>query len=228
MNRVKVNNLMNPRLSILKKLPLTLACFLLLICSVNAVLAQSTVVRAVASSSELLVDESLTVDITISNVQNLAGLDVFLQWNSSVLSLSNVALNLGVSSHSNGVLYGNNLNYDYDTITAGDIYVNETESLGSYELLAQSVGQSTQSFSGSGTIATLTFTVINAGSAGLLIESELADHPAAGEVANLIEHTDTADSVNVIPEFTGLIIIALLIAAATSVLIVSKKKLNRQ
>lgn len=214
----------NPCLFSLKMIIPILACSILLICSFNVVLAQGTVVRAVASSSSPLVGESFTVDLTISNVQNLAGLDVILGWNSSVLTLSNVALNLGVNSHMDGVLYGDNLNYDYDTISAGDIYVNITQTSGSYELIAQSVGQSTQSFSGSGKIASLTFTVMNTGSAGLSIESELADHPATGEVANFIEHTDSADSITAVPEFGGLIMIALLIIVASAVVIVSKKK----
>ncbi len=227
MNRVKVNEMKNPRLLNLKKLSLVITCSILVISLFSAAFAQNTVVRAVTSSSSPQIGEVFTVDLTISDVQNLAGLDIILDWNSSVLSLTNVALNLGVSSHTNGVLYGNNLNYDYDTIVAGDIYVNETTTSASYELLAQSIGQSTQSFSGSGKIATLTFTVLNTGRASFSIESELADHPTVGEVAQLILHTDTADSIVAVPEFSGLIVIALLIAASSAVVVASKKNFGK-
>lgn len=227
MNRVKVNEMKNPRLLNLKKLSLVITCSILVISLFSAAFAQNTVVRAVTSSSSPQIGEVFTVDLTISDVQNLAGLDIILDWNSSVLSLTNVALNLGVSSHTNGVLYGNNLNYDYDTIVAGDIYVNETTTSASYELLAQSIGQSTQSFSGSGKIATLTFTVLNTGPASFSIESELADHPTVGEVAQLILHTDTADSIVAVPEFSGLIVIALLIAASSAVVVASKKNFGK-
>lgn len=227
MNRVKVNKMKNPRLLTLRKMSLMLVCCLIVACLFNSTVAQSTVVRAVASSSSPQIGEAFTVDLTISDVQNLAGLDIILDWNSSVLRLTNVALNLGVSSHTNGVLYGNKLNYDYDTIVAGDIYVNETTTSASYELVAQSIGQSTQSFSGSGKIASLAFTVLNTGSAGLSIVSELADHPAAGEVAELIAHTDTADSIVAVPEFSGLIVIVLLIAASSAVVVASKKNFGK-
>ena len=67
----------------------------------------------------------------------------------------------------NGVLHGSNINTDSNNLNSGDIYVQETKVAGSYELVATSVGASTSSFSGSGTIVTLTFNVVSAGSAGL-------------------------------------------------------------
>jgi hypothetical protein len=139
----------------------------------------------------------MTVTLKISNVQNLAGIDTTLQWNPSVLSLTSVVLNLG-DSHSNGVLHGTNLNYDGNNLNSGDIYVQEQKVAGSYELIAQSIGQSTPGFTGSGTIATLTFSIASTGQAGLSLQTDLADHPAAGATANLIAHTDTADSVTAV------------------------------
>ena len=200
---------------------------LLSFCLTSIALAQNstnTVVKAETSTTQPHIGETLTVEIKISNVQNLAGIDLSLQWNSSVLTLSKVALNLGIESHSNGVLHGSKLNYDYNTINSGEIYVQEAKVLGSYSLLAQSIGQTTPSFSGSGTIATLTFTATSTGPTRLALETELADHPPSGETANLIGHTDTEDTITVvIPEFQTLTAIVLIIILATTAAVFTKK-----
>ena len=101
-----------------------------------------------------------------------------------------------------------------------------SQQAGEYNLVATSVG-SAPAFSGNGVIATLTFNVTSAGATDLSLESELADHPASGETSELIEHTDTADNVTtVVPEFSSIAVIAVLITAATAALIVSKKRLT--
>ncbi len=214
-----------------KKIIAILICALLSFCLIYTVSAQSssTVVNAEASTSQPQIGSTLTVTLKISNVQNLAGIDATLQWNSSVLSLSNVVLNLGVESHSNGVLHGNKLNYDSNSLSSGDIYVQEEKVSGSYHLVAQSVGQATPGFTGSGTIATLTFNVTSTGPTGLNLQTDLADHPAAGETANLIDHQDTVDSVTaVIPEFPSTTILALFIALGTAAIVLTAKQLNKK
>ena len=64
--------------------------------------------------------------------------------------------------------------------------------------MAQSIGQSNPGFNGSGTIATFTFNAISTGTAGLSLQTDLADHPPAGQIANNIVHQDLADSVTVV------------------------------
>jgi hypothetical protein len=175
-----------------------LVCVAFLFYGLSSVLAQSsTIVNAQASSNQSQVGSIITVTLEISNVQNLAGIDSTLQWNPSILTLTTVVLNLG-DSHSNGVLHGSNLNYDPDNLQSGDIYVSETKVSGSYNLVAQSIGQSNPGFTGSGTIATLTFNVIKVGQAGLSLQTDLADHPPTGQIANNILHQDIADSVTVV------------------------------
>ncbi len=57
---------------------------------------------------------------------------------------------------------------------------------GEYHLLATSTGSSTPSFSGSGTIATVTFSVTSTGATGLALEDvELSDDCIGGTV-NLV------------------------------------------
>jgi hypothetical protein len=183
-----------------KKLIVVLVCALLSLCFMSTVLAQSsgTVVTAQASTTQPQVASTLTVTIKISNIQNLFGIDTTLLWNTSVLTLTNSELNLG-DSYSNGVLHGSKINTDSNNLQSGDIYVQETKVAGSYELVATSVGASTASFTGSGTIVTLTFNVVSAGVAGLSLSTDLSDKPlSSGSTANLIDHQDTASAVTAV------------------------------
>jgi hypothetical protein len=203
-----------------KTASLTLILALLTVCSISTVYAASTTVRAVSSSSQPKIGDTITVNITISNVQNLYGVDVNLGWNNQVLKLISAQSMLGVESHPEGVLHESGS----DTIMVAED--SSSQQAGEYTLTATSVG-SAPAFSGSATIATLTFNVTSAGSTGLTITSDLADHPASGETSNLIEHTDTADSVTtVVPEFSSITLVAVLITAATAALIASKKRLT--
>jgi hypothetical protein len=179
-----------------KKFALILVCALFVLYPALAVSAQGgTVVRAEASTSQPHVGDTLTVEIIISNVQNLYGVDVSLNWNPSVLQLISATSLLGVESHSGGVLH---------TTSSAPLYVvedNASQALGEYDLVATSQAPA-PAFSGSGTMATLKFNVISTGPAGLAlssstsIETELSDYNPAG--ANLIAHTDTADSVTAV------------------------------
>jgi hypothetical protein len=208
-------------------------CILISFCLIYSVSAQNTTVNATASNTQPSVGSTLTVTISISNVQNLFGLDALLLWNPSVLRLSKVVLNVG-DSQDNGVLHGT-ITRDSNNVNAGDIYVNETSVSGSYELIAQSFGHGTPSFTGSGTIATLTFNVINSGSAELSLQTDLADQAVLGQTANNIDHQDTASSVIAagssgtpsVPEFPASSIAALFIALAVAVSVFSAKKLNK-
>jgi hypothetical protein len=211
-------------------------CVLISFCLICSVSAQSTTVNAAASNTQPSVGSTLTVTISISNVLNLFGLDAILLWNPSVLSLSKIVLNVG-DSQANGVLHGT-ITRDYNNINAGDLYVNETQVSGSYELIAQSFGHGTPSFAGSGTIATLTFNVINTGSADLSLQTDLADQAILGKTANNIDHQDTASSVTAVgsgssstpsvPEFPAISIAVLFIALAVAVSVFNAKKLNKK
>jgi hypothetical protein len=184
--------------------------------------ASSTTVNVVPSSSTRLLGETFTVNITISNVQNLYALDVTLSWNTSVLQVLNVNSRLGVESHSDGVLHENLPNYPIDILEES-----LSPETGEYHIAATSVGQAS-SFSGSGNVAILTFNVTNFGQTGFGLESELADQLVPGEQnANFIEHTDSIGTVNIIPEFPSIIAVGLLLAFATTVVVFSKKRLQQ-
>jgi hypothetical protein len=233
-----------------KKFVLLIICALFIFYPALAVSAQSgTVVRAEASASQPHVGDTLTVQIIISNVQNLYGVDVELSWNAAVLQEISAQSLLGVESHSGGVLH--------ESSSAPIYFVedNASQALGEYNLVATSQAPA-PAFSGSGTMATLKFSVIGTGSAGLALssssssETELSDYNPAG--SNLIAHTDTTDSVTAVgsgssttprasttptssstaspsstPEFPSLTIIALFIVIATSAIILRAKQLKK-
>ncbi len=190
----------------------------------------NTIVNIVPSQSSVRTGENLNVNLTISNVQNLYALDVTLDWNNSILQLQNASLTLGVNSspkaHPDGVLYGNQVS---ENVVPGDIYVNVTQTVGEYHLVATSVAPS-DSFNGSGTVAILTFQAINNGHSSLTLQSDLADHPEPGETTSeLIANTDINGSVDVgvVPEFPEVIILLLLAAFVTISLLFSKKVLKK-
>lgn len=202
---------------------LFLICTLASLCFAYTVSAQSTVVKAEASASQPHVGDTLTVNIKISNVQNLFGIDLTLNWNTAVLRFVTTTSHLGVESHPDGVLHETS-SYPIDVLDD-----TPSQSTGEYHLMATSQGSSTPSFSGSGTIVTVTFSVTSAGPTGLSLESELSDKAASGGNANLIDHTDTVDTVNgVIPEFPTTTTIAILITIATAAIALSTKLIKNR
>jgi hypothetical protein len=82
-----------------------LICILFSFIFVTSVFAQGTIVKAEASTNQPHVGDTLTINIKISNVQNLFGIDVTLSWNPSILSVVSATSQLGVESHSGGVLH---------------------------------------------------------------------------------------------------------------------------
>lgn len=193
---------------------------LLLIQAALSQAASSTIVKVVPSNSTPRVGETFTVTITIADVQNLYGIDITFRWNASVLKVLNVNSRLGVESHPDGVLHEISPNAKIEVVEDS-----LSQAIGEYHVVATSVSPA-PSFSGSGNVAILTFNVTSIGQSEFALESELADYPASGEPANMIEHTKTIGSVNIIPEFPSLITVALLLILATATLAFSKKRLK--
>ncbi|MCW3999193.1 MAG: cohesin domain-containing protein [Candidatus Bathyarchaeota archaeon] len=173
-----------------------------------SVSAESTAVKAQASQSQLHVGDTLTVTLKVNNAQDLYGIDVTLTWNPQVLQIQNATPMLGVESNPDGVLHESGT-YPIDV-------EDNSQSAGQYHLLATSTGSNTPSFSGSGTIATVTFNVTSAGDAGLQLDAELAVRGSDGSV-NLAEPSTSVDSVAVmVPEFPVVALVLGLLVAATA------------
>jgi hypothetical protein len=177
--------------------------------------AASTTVTAEASSTQLKVGDTLTVNIKVADAVDLYGLDITLNWNTAVLKELSATNNLGVESHSNGVLHESNtypIDVEDDAVTDGQ-----------YHLLATSQGASTASFSGSGTIATITFNVTGTGSTGLSLDAELSLRNSAGEVS-LNEPITSVSAVSIaVPEFPTIAVVAVVAVAVAGSVIVAVK-----
>jgi hypothetical protein len=213
-------------------LALTLICASLFLNSLQFAKSQdsNTLVSVVPSQSTVRAGDTLNVSLTVSNVQNLYALDLTLDWNSSILQLQEVNLTLGVNSspqpHPTGILYGNQVS---DKIAPGDIYVNASETMIEYHLVATSVAPA-DSFNGSGAIGIFTFKVLTNGYSSLILQSELADHPEPGETTSeSIVHTDINGSVEAgtIPEFPQIAVLTIIAVFATAFLVFSKRIRNR-
>ena len=161
---------------------------LLVVLPIQMVKAQTATVSVSPQTNTASVGKTVTVAIQLSNVQNLYGFDVTLSYNNAVLQLTNSQPDLGTSSIPGGVLYGDPVSTNF---VAGGVYYNASLSTSSdYELVATSVNTAGP-FSGSGTIVTLTFTVISSGQSPLTLSVQLASYaqPGTGEVSQPISAT---------------------------------------
>ncbi len=144
----------------------------------------TTTVTVTPQTSTPVVGQTLTVNITLNNVQNLYGIDVTLNWNPSLLSFQ---------TNSNQTFIG----YSYGVLNNPTSLVldSASQATGEFHLVVTSVSPAT-AFSGSGTIATLMFTVTGAGQSSLTVASTLANYPAAGESSEPIAHNDISGTVD--------------------------------
>jgi hypothetical protein len=211
-----------PKLKTAKTLLFILITTLLTLSLIQTAFPQSSSNTKVAVNPEAtnaILGETITINITLSNVQNLYGLDVTLLWNPSALTVQNINIRLGVESNSDGVLH---------EAPSADIFVQENtadQENGEYHLVATSVAPA-PSFSGCGNIASITFNVTDIGHSELILTTELADYNPSG--SNLIDHTDVNGAVDsVIPEFPSAIAISLILILVTTTAVFSKRLLGK-
>ncbi|MEM2098447.1 MAG: cohesin domain-containing protein [Candidatus Bathyarchaeia archaeon] len=182
--------------------------------------ATGTTITATPSKNTPQLGETITVSITINNVQNLYGIDITLHWDDTALQLLKVDSRLGVESHPDGVLHEQLPNAPIEIVQ--ETISQET---GIYHVVATSVNPA-PSFNGSGNVAIITFNTTSTANVKLEIESELADRPAPGETANLIEHKTISSTITVIPEFPTSITIVILLTLITITTVMLKKHLK--
>lgn len=200
--------------------------------------SSNPVLSVIPKQTSVQVGKTVVINITLSDVENLYGLDLTLDFNNSVVQLvsakpdgsnpGSAAGFLGTASIPGGVLYGSPLINDANAIDSGCLYYNTSLStVNEYHLFATSVNPAS-SFNGSGTIASLTFKVLTSGHSDLSLNSTLADHPDPGETTSeAISHTDVSGSVDVgqVPEFSLITALAVLAVVVTLALAFVKKKL---
>jgi hypothetical protein len=177
--------------------------------------SSNTTVAIKPSANTPRLGETITINITLANVQNLYALDATLQWNTSALQVLNTDPRLGVESHPDGVLHA-------------DIQIvenNASQEIGQYRLVATSVAPAAP-FSGSGNIAIITFNVTSPGHSVLDLTTELANYNPSG--SSFIDHSDINGTVDsVIPEFPNIAVFALFVILATIAVVISKKLLKK-
>jgi hypothetical protein len=171
---------------LLKCLRVSLVLFLsllLIFLSMNRLIAvesaQQTTVQVEPSANFALVDETFNINVIVSNVQNLYGLEATVYWNASILNLVKVDIRLGKAD---GILYNS---------TAFPLLElqNETFQQQGRYVLAESSTAPAPSFNGTGNIVTLTFNVVRVGSCELSLDVELASNIITETGAAPIAHT---------------------------------------
>jgi len=141
--------------------------------------AQQTSVQVEPSANFALVGKTFSINVTVSNVQNLYGLEATVYWNASILNLVTVDVRLG---RADGILY-NSTAYPLLKLQ------NETfQQQGKY-VLAESSQAPAPSFNGSGNVVRLTFNVSRVGSCELSLEAKLASNIITDTGAAPIAHT---------------------------------------
>lgn len=142
---------------------LLLAASLMVVLPAHLVSAQTATISVSPSTNVVSVGQTLTVHIELSNIQNLYGVDIALTWSTSMLKLDSNQSFVGVS---NGIL------------NAPIYWVQNTASQasGEYNLIATSENPAGP-WSGSATVATLTFTVTSKGQSSLTLESSTSNTP---------------------------------------------------
>jgi cell division septation protein DedD len=157
----------------------------------------STIMKVETPSTSVTVGIPFTITITLTNVQNLYGVEVVLKWNPTILQATNIDTQLGVESYPNGVLH--------ETSSSPPIFTaenNVTQNTGEYRLVATSMAPA-PSFSGSGSIVKITFNPINEGNSAIDLESQLSDYPPIDRDPRIslpIQHITQDSFVTVIKE----------------------------
>lgn len=142
---------------------LTFIALLLFVLPFQTVRAQTATISVSPPNNLVTVGQTITVNIEISGVQNLYAVDIAMTWDTSMLKLDSNQSFVGVSS---GIL------------NAPVLEVQDTASqqTGEYNLVATSENPAV-GWSGSGIVATLTFTVTSAGQSALTLESSSSNAP---------------------------------------------------
>jgi len=185
----------------------------LLVLAVSATQTHATpdaIVKVDPSTNFANVGDMFSVNVIVINVQNLYGLEVTLSWNSTVLQAESADGRMG---QPDGVLFN-----------PVSIVRNSTQQ-GTYALSATSTSPAPP-FSGNGTIVRMTFRVLNPGTSGLSLNSQLADYPPPDRDPRqswLIAHT-TIDGTfsTAIPEIPSVLIPLLAVLVTVFAVVISK------
>jgi len=190
-------------------------CLLLLMISLlsSAQASATSIVEVKPSTSSADVGEMFIVNVTVTDVENLYGVQVALHWDSSVLRVAEVDVRVGLSD---GVLYS-------PCVTAQNELNQEK---GEYLYAVRSASPA-PSFNGSGNIVRITFNASSFGNSTLDLEAGLYDLPPPDRwpPASLeISHLTIDGSFTAIPEFPNEIILPLFMILTLFVVILFTRR----
>jgi hypothetical protein len=175
-----------------------------------------TAVTVEPSSSSAIVGSTFSINVTVVDVQNLYGLEMLLSWNSTILTLVDMEIQLGLDG---GVLNT-------------PLYIAENSTLGSrYTLVATSTNPA-PSFSGTGNIVRMNFSVISIGACKLDLQTQLYDYPPPERdppISLPVTHADVDGFFQgVIPEFPNYLVLAAIAMLTLSFVVLSKHISSRR
>lgn len=173
------------------------------------------IVEVVPSSNLADVGQTFTINVTIIGVQNLYGVEVTVNWNSSVLRLANFDIRFG---QVDGVLYS-----PFPPINSSQE--------GQLSVATTSLPPAPP-FNGSGNVVRVTFSVISSGSSIIDLESQLYDYPPPDREPRIslsIQHTTIGGQFGpMIPEIPNSVFLLVLMILTVSALLFSKKMTGKR
>jgi hypothetical protein len=195
--------------NIILAIALASVIFLSLIGSVRC----SGTVISISPSSDTIpqsqIGKSLQVNITISNVTNLWGWVVTLNWNPTILNFTNMTEGPFLDS------------------VGSTLFLYPTPGSGSLTQITDELLENT-SVNGNGTLATINFKVLAYGQSNITLSDTLLYQPLSG---NPLSHAQIAHTVNngqiiVISEFPSWALPAIIIVATIPAMILAKRRLK--
>jgi len=178
--------------------------------------ASPSSIEVVPASLEQMPGDSFLVNITVNDVTDLYLWMFRLRWNNTVLQLNSIE---------EGPLLQNE--GDTSGIWLSPPTISEINIAGRIDEATCSLLGAVPWVDGSGTIATLNFTCLSMGDSALEFWEEAPHYEPATDLldSNLdsIPHTATAGAVDVIPEFSSVILTAVFLLATLFVVILGKK-----
>jgi hypothetical protein len=151
----------------------------------------ATVVIVDPNTSSAIVGETFIVNVTVVDVENLYGVEAVLSWNSTVLTLVSLEIQLGQQG---GVLNA-------------PVYIAENSVQESRYTISATSTSPASPFNGTGNIVRLNFSVLNVGTCELDLQTQLYDYPPPDRDPPLslpIAHEDIDGLFQgLIPEFPG-------------------------
>jgi len=183
--------------------------------------SDGTVVEVEPQVSSASVGGNFTVNVTVVDVENLYGLEVYLSWNASILEPVGIDVRLGLTD---GALYN-------------PVYVVENSTQdGEYVLAATSTSEPpapAPPFNGTGNLVMVTFNVKSPGTSSLTVAAQLYDYPPPDRDPRLampIDHsTINGEFSSIIPEISNPAVLLVLmtftvVAVAFSLRILDKNR----